>query len=174
MIANKYQIIKQIGSGNFGSIYQGENIITREPVAIKLESVHNGTKLLKNETKIYHYLHLHTDKKIIGIPKVKSFGLHDEYYYMILNLLGPSLQTIKEKKGIFSLPTILQIGIQLIKRLQYIHEKGLIHRDVKPDNFLLGLGDKKHVIYMIDFGFCKKYQKNEMNNKLIESNESNE
>ena len=151
-----------IGSGLFGTIYKGENINTGETVAIKVEPLNNSTKLLKNETKVYHYLNFNCNKKKdVGIPKVKWFGVDDENYYMVIELLGPSLQSIKEERESFSLKTIIELGIQLIRRVEFLHNLGLIHRDIKPDNFLLGLGLNKNTIYMIDFGFCKKYEQDD-------------
>jgi serine/threonine protein kinase len=76
---------------------------------------------------------------------------------MVINLLGESLQTTKNKKKIFSLMEVLQTGIQILSLLECIHNKGLIHRDIKPDNFLYGLNKDIHNIYLIDFGFCKPY-----------------
>ena len=160
IISNKYKLIKQIGRGNFGKIYLGENLITGEEVAIKEEPLINGTNLLKNETKIYNYLNTFSKKsKEDGIPCVKWFGIDSEKtnYYMVMDLLGSSLQSLMDARGSFSLGTTLQIGIQLVKRLKFLHEHGLIHRDVKPDNFLIGSGKNSKTIYMIDFGFCKKY-----------------
>ena len=150
LINNKYKLLQQIGSGTFGSIFKAENIRTRELVAIKVESIKNETKLLKNESIIYQYL-----KNITGIPNVKWFGKDDHNYYMVINLLGQSLQSVIDNKGNFSLKLTLQIGIKTIFLLKSIHDRGLIHRDIKPDNFLLGLNDNN--IYIIDFGFCKTY-----------------
>jgi casein kinase I family protein HRR25 len=152
IINNKYRIIEQIGTGSFGLIFKGENIRTKEAVAIKVEPIQNETKLLKNETIIYQYLQNKT-----GMPKVKWFGKDETNYYMVINLLGESLQILKDRKEIFSLTLTLQIGIQIIHLLQTIHEMGLVHRDIKPDNFLLGLEEKKNQIYIIDFGFCKTF-----------------
>jgi len=162
IIGNKYKLLNLIGSGLFGTIYKGENINTGETVAIKVEPLNNSTKLLKNETKVYHYLNFNCNKKKdVGIPKVKWFGVDDENYYMVIELLGPSLQSIKEERESFSLKTIIELGIQLIRRVEFLHNLGLIHRDIKPDNFLLGLGLNKNTIYMIDFGFCKKYEQDD-------------
>jgi serine/threonine protein kinase len=91
-----------------------------------------------------------------GIPSVKWFGKDDENYYMVINLLGKSLQHIKDTIGCFTLNDVLKIGIYLINLIKNIHEKGLVHRDIKPDNFLFGLDDTSK-IYIIDFGFCKSY-----------------
>jgi len=160
IINNKYKIIEKIGEGCFGSIYKGKNIRTNEEVAIKIESIDNDIKLLKNESIIYQYL-LNTS----GIPSIKWYGRDEENYYMVINLLGKSLQEIKNKHKLFSLKTTLQIGIKLIILLRTIHEKGLIHRDVKPDNFLFGLNDFNR-IFIIDFGFCKSFINHETNKHI--------
>ena len=152
IINNKYKILEKIGEGAFGSIYKGQNIRTQELVAIKVEPITNETKLLKNESIIYQYLN-----NIPGIPSVKWFGKDHENYYMVINLLGESLQTIKNKRNCFSLTLVLQIGIHIVELLKTIHEKGLVHRDIKPDNFLVGLNGDNKRIFIIDFGFCKSY-----------------
>jgi len=155
IIANKYKIIERVGSGAFSEIYKGENIRTKELVAIKVEPLNNGTKMLKHETKIYQYL-----CDTIHIPLLKWFGHDDINYYMVLTLLGDSLVTIKNNNKGLILKSIIHISIQIINLLKGLHEKGLIHRDVKPDNFLFGLDSSNaSPIYLIDFGFTKKYRK---------------
>jgi serine/threonine protein kinase len=150
IINNKYKIIEKLGAGCFGEIYKGENIRTHEYVAIKVESIENNLKLLKNESVVYQYL-----VGTPGVPNVKWFGKDAVNYYMVLNLLGDSLQTLLNSKKTFSLKLVLQVGLQIIYILQSIHDKGLVHRDIKPDNFLLG---NKKQIYIIDFGFCKSIE----------------
>jgi serine/threonine protein kinase len=156
IINKKYKLINKIGEGSFGSIYKAENIRTREFVAIKIESIESTCSLLKNESNMYQYL-LNTN----GIPQVKWYGKDEQNYYMVINLLGKSLEEIKNEKQKFSLSLTLQIGIQLLNLIKNIHNKGLIHRDIKPENFLLGLNDKKKQFYLIDFGFCKSYINND-------------
>jgi casein kinase I family protein HRR25 len=153
LINNKYNLLEQIGLGTFGSIFKAENVRTRELVAIKVESILSETKLLKNESIIYQYL-----KDIDGVPNIKWFGKDNYNYYMVINLLGPSLLSIRENKGNFSLKLTLEIGIKTILLLKIIHDRGLIHRDIKPDNFLLGINNNN--INIIDFGFCKTYVNN--------------
>ena len=151
LINNKYKIIEKLGAGCFGEIYKGENIRTQEKVAIKVEPITNNLKLLKNESIIYQYL-----VGTSGVPSVKWFGKDSENYYMVLKLLGKSLQSLLNTKKTFSLKLVLQIGLQIIFILKEIHDKELVHRDIKPDNFLLGNNDSnKKQIYIIDFGFCK-------------------
>jgi len=171
LIANKYKIIEKIGEGSFGTIYKGENIRNKDSVAIKIEKICDSYKLLKNEANIYQYL-----KDVPGVPNIKWFGKDEKHYYMVLPLLGDSLDILVKSCNSFSLELTKKIGIQLINIISSIHERGLIHRDIKPDNFLLGINDTN--IYLIDFGFCKTYIQNgdfgqhipmKKNNKLIGS-----
>lgn len=151
-INNKYKLIERIGAGNFGSIYKGHNIRTAENVAIKIEAIDANVKLLKNESVIYQYL-----KGCVGVPSVKWFGRDGANYYMVINLLGESLQSIKNRDGSLPLSIVLKIGIKLITLLETIHNKGLVHRDIKPENFLLGPNNDIEHIHIIDFGFCRSY-----------------
>lgn len=162
-INNKYLLLDKIGSGAFGSIYKGKNIRTNKEVAIKIESIKNETNLLKNESNIYQYL-INTP----GIPAVKWFGKDADNYYMVIDLLGNSLQLIKDKKRTFNLKLVLQIGIQIINLLKTIHDKGLVHRDIKPENFLFGISSTQ--LYLIDFGFCKSYMNNDVHNEIKHTN----
>ena len=76
-----------------------------------------------------------------------------------MELLGKSLEDIfqsQQKK--FTLKTVCMIGIQMLDRLEFIHSKNIIHRDIKPDNFVLGLDNKSHIIYILDFGLSKKFR----------------
>ena len=154
MINNKYTLIHKIGEGSFGAIYKAQNCRTREEVAIKIEPIEKGANLLKNESIIYQYL-LGT----AGIPQVKWYGKDEKNYYMVIPLLGKSLEQLLREKNNFSLKLVLQIGIQLLQLLQSIHDKGLVHRDIKPDNFLLSVNSKQ--LFLIDFGLCKAYNSGE-------------
>jgi len=159
-INNKYIILDKIGSGSFGSIYKGQNIRTKECVAIKIECAKHDLKLLKNESKIYQYLN-----GCEGIPHVKWFGKDDNNYYMVINLLGSSLQDLMNKNKQLNPILVFKLGIKILCILKTIHEKGLVHRDIKPDNFLFGL-KQVNQIYLIDFGFCKSYMENGEHNKI--------
>ena len=149
----KYNLEEQIGEGSFGKIFLGSHKRTGEKVAIKIEPYSKEIKTLKYETQISQAL---TEVTEPGFLKVKWFGLYQENYYMVLPLLGKSL---KELKGLFSLDFTIEIGKKIIRLLQILHERGFIHRDVKPDNFLFDISGK--ILHIIDFGICKQYTKEE-------------
>ena len=154
IIGNKYELLEMIGQGNFGKIYKGTNIRTKEEVAIKIEPIQSEMNSLKHETKIYQYLNV-----ISGIPSLKWYGTDLNHRYMVITLLGNNLSTLLQKHSFFSLQVTLQIGIQVLNIIEKIHEMGLIHRDIKPDNFLFGINENKEQLYLIDFGMCKRYTK---------------
>jgi serine/threonine protein kinase len=150
---------QKIGSGSFGDIYLGMDLTTNEEVAVKLEHVKSRHPQLAYEYKLYRIFASSKSVTTGGIPNVRWFGREGEYNVMVMDLLGPSLEDLFaycDRK--FSLKTVLMIADQLIARIEYIHAKNYLHRDIKPDNFLVGLGKKQHIVHIIDFGLAKKYR----------------
>ena len=151
IIFGKYKVNKVIGTGSFGSIFQGKNIINKELVAIKTEADKKQIKLLESEAYFLFYL------KNFGIPEVKSFGIYKNYKVLVETLLGDDLVKLFNKHKKMNMKDFCMIFIQLIDRLEYIHSKYIIHRDIKPENIMFDLETKK-IIYLIDFGLAKKYR----------------
>jgi len=153
-IGGKYRLGRKIGSGSFGDIYLGVNIATNEEVGIKMESLRTRHPQLLYESRVYKLLQGGS-----GIPTVRWFGTEGDYSIMVMDLLGPSLEDLFNFCGRkFSLKTVLMLSDQLISRIEYVHSKSFLHRDIKPDNFLMGLGRRANQVYIIDFGLGKKYR----------------
>ena len=75
-----------------------------------------------------------------GIPKIHFFGPCGNWNGLVMDLLGPCLQKMLEKcDGSFSLKTTVQIMVQMVCLMEFVHSKGILYRDTKPENFLLGL-----------------------------------
>ncbi|XP_013600224.1 PREDICTED: casein kinase I isoform X1 [Brassica oleracea var. oleracea] len=154
VIGGKFKLGRKIGSGSFGELYLGVNVQTGEEVAVKLESVKTKHPQLHYESKLYMLLQGGS-----GIPNIKWYGVDGEYNVMVIDLLGPSLEDLFNYcNRKLSLKTVLMLADQLINRVEYMHTRGFLHRDIKPDNFLMGLGRKANQVYIIDFGLGKKYR----------------
>ena len=150
IIFKKYKLIKILGTGSFGCVFQGKNLNDQTDIAIKVERKNSKSHLLEIESNFLHIL------KGYGIPDIKSYGFSRKYYVLVEELLGPNLLQLKNMKQ-FTIKDISMIGIQLMDRMEFIHSKYLIHRDIKPENFTIGYHNKT-TIYVIDFGISRKYK----------------
>ena len=120
--------------------------------ALKFEDRINGQNLLENEATIMSYL------KGPNIPQTISFGYSGNYNILVMQLLGKSLEDLFEEYKQFSIKTVCQLAIQMLNVLEYIHNKHIIHRDIKPDNFVMGADNLSYNLYLLDFGLAKKYR----------------
>ena len=147
---SKYKAIKKLGEGSFGKVYKAE--YKGEYYALKFENHNEGQNLLEAEATIMSYL------KGPNIPLIKSFGFAGDYNILVMQLLGKSLEDIFNKLEKFSVKTTAMLGYQMLNALQYIHDRHIIHRDIKPDNYVMGINDKNAILYLLDFGLAKKYR----------------
>ncbi|XP_059102103.1 casein kinase I [Peromyscus eremicus] len=136
IVGGKYKLVRKIGSGSFGDIYLAINITNGEEVAVKLESQKARHPQLLYESKLYKIL-----QGGVGIPHIRWYGQEKDYNVLVMDLLGPSLEDLFNFcSRRFTMKTVLMLADQMISRIEYVHTKNFIHRDIKPDNFLMGIG----------------------------------
>ncbi len=153
VLSDNYVILEKIGSGSFGEVFLAQHK-DGGFVAAKVEEKARLPRIL-NEYKIYRYLDSRGFK--VGLPKIYDFYQTPDYNIMFMQLLGPSLEDLFNKFGRkFKLPTILHLATQLVTLLEVLHTSHFIHRDIKPNNFLIGR-ENSDQLYIMDFGLSKKY-----------------
>lgn len=123
---------------------------------MKLESQKARHPQLLYESKLYKIL-----QGGVGIPHIRWYGQEKDYNVLVMDLLGPSLEDLFNFcSRRFTMKTVLMLADQMISRIEYVHTKNFIHRDIKPDNFLMGIGRHCNKLFLIDFGLAKKYRDN--------------
>ena len=147
------KIMKPIASGSFGKVYRAWKRDIGEIVAVKVERRNASWSVIGYEAKL-----LKTFSGNIGFPKFYSYEKRKDWKYVVMEWLGPSLDWLHFKNLVFSLKTTLLIAEQVLTRIQLMHYKGFINRDIKPDNLVVGVGKTYKTIYMVDFGLSKRFQ----------------
>jgi calcium-dependent protein kinase len=181
IICDNYVMLMEMGKGAFGQIFLTYNIQDQEEVATKKEvkkAGKNSAPQLRMEFIIYKaLLHIVTpaqnefqvdftgkarvaQEEVQGVPKFYGYGECAEYHYLIMQLLGPNLVELFNFCGNrkFTVSTVCMVAIQMLNRIEYFHKNHYVHRDIKPENFVIGSGEKSNIIYLIDFGLCKRYK----------------
>ena len=157
-LADKYKFINKMGSGSFGEIYLAQDKYNKKEYAAKIETK-NSKSRLPDEHEIYKKLKKRGIK--CGIPKIINFIETPKQNILIMQLLGKDLDDLqKTNGGKFDLGTVLKIGIEAITLLENLHKAGIIHRDIKPNNFMSGKGDDARTLYIMDFGLSKQFTTN--------------
>lgn len=157
-IADKYKFINKIASGSFGEVYLAQDKSTKKTYAAKIETKSTKSRL-SDEHKIYKKLKERGFKK--GIPKIINFIETQKQNILIMQLLGKDLDELhKQYNNKFDIGTVLKLGIEIINLLENLHKAGYIHRDIKPNNFLVGYEEDNNNLYIMDFGLSKQFINN--------------
>ena len=153
VIFHKYLPIKTIGKSAYAAVFLGKSLKDKKYVAIKIQDKNANLSEIEKEA---YYLYL---LKGFGIPKLLSFGISGKYKILVETLLGKTIDVLlaKNKNQKSKMKDICMIAIQILDRIEYIHNKNIIHQDIKPENFLVGNPDDS-IIYAIDYGMSKKYR----------------
>lgn len=163
LIDDKFKLTTHIKSGGYGAVYSGYSILDHTPIAAKLESMDESSKL-KNEYEL-----MLKAQTIAGIPKVYcrneySDSIYGRYHVMVMEKLGKSVKSLisDEASGLPEaqrVKNLLVFAVQALQRLEALHDLGILHNDIKPGNFLLGTESKNQTVYLIDFGIASLYER---------------
>ena len=153
-VGGKYMLGRKLGSGSFGDIYLAVHEQSGKEFAVKMESARCKHPQLLYEAKLLRHLQGGS-----GIANVYYADVEGDFNVMVMDLLGPSLEDLFNYcNRKLSLKTVLNLADQMLERVEFLHSKNFIHRDIKPDNFLIGSGKRNRTLYMIDFGLAKRYR----------------
>ncbi|KAI8878410.1 kinase-like protein [Backusella circina FSU 941] len=151
-----YKVGKKLGEGSFGVLYEGLNLLNNQSVAIKFEPRKSDAPQLRDEYRTYKVL-----AGLPGVPSAYYFGQEGLHNILVIDLLGPSLEDLFDIcNRRFSVKSVAMLAKQMINRVESVHERNLIYRDIKPDNFLVGRPGTKYanMVFMIDYGMAKLYR----------------
>ncbi|TKR75907.1 hypothetical protein L596_017131 [Steinernema carpocapsae] len=155
VVGKHWKVCSRLGSGGCGTVFLVEDINTRSKAALKAES-HNipGGSVLKLEVQVLRRLE---GRK--HVPQLLRAGKKEAYSYMVMTLLGDNIEKLfRLCHKQFSISTQVRLGIHILFALKQLHEVGFLHRDVKPANLALGIGEHdSRVVYLLDFGFAREF-----------------
>ncbi|XP_042193929.1 tau-tubulin kinase 2 isoform X2 [Callorhinchus milii] len=155
LVKERWKVLKKIGGGGFGEIYEALDPLIRENVALKVESAQQPKQVLKMEVAVL--------KKLQGRDHVCRFigcGRNDRFNYVVMQLQGRNLADLRrsQSRGTFSISTTLRLGKQILEAIESIHTVGFLHRDIKPSNFAMGrLPNTCRKCFMLDFGLARQF-----------------
>lgn len=156
LLDGKWKFLQKLGTGNFGEVYEAVNVYSGGKVAVKIASAEQSKTLLGIEYEFYKYLN--QSGRVRFVPYCNFYGLCGRGTALVMDLLGRSLQQMKDDNGgTLPLATVFSIGVKVIKCLEGLHETGVLHRDIKPDNILSGISNKS-ALYLVDFGLAGSYR----------------
>ncbi|XP_043373479.1 tau-tubulin kinase 2 isoform X6 [Dermochelys coriacea] len=176
LVKERWKVLRKIGGGGFGEIYDALDLLTRENVALKVESAQQPKQVLKMEVAVLKKLQGLNEMEFRKVPEtwinssllagkdhVCRFigcGRNDRFNYVVMQLQGRNLADLRrsQSRGTFTISTTLRLGKQILESIESIHSVGFLHRDIKPSNFAMGrFPSTCRKCYMLDFGLARQF-----------------
>ncbi|KAI8805046.1 kinase-like domain-containing protein [Cladochytrium replicatum] len=159
VVCQKWAVQEKLGGGSFGDVFGALDVVTGETVAIKREPSDRVPAYLYHEVNMYRHV-----TGAVGFPYIHYYGQEGNFNALVMERLGPSLKQLSQQSTTGRLPlrTVAYLVTQMVRRIEYVHSRNIVFRDVKPDQFCVG----KHsddirlhpTIYLIDFGLADFYR----------------
>jgi serine/threonine protein kinase len=165
LLFNRFRIITKLGQGSFGQIFKGIDTSNNRLVALKLETSKGSSHgQLKTESKIYQAMDGVPINENVRWPKLHSFKADNHgCSILVMDLLGPNIDSLLQRADHkrFAPETVAYFAEKMIDLVERFHANGFVHRDLKPQNFVIELCEKKYPkypeVYLIDYGLAKSY-----------------
>lgn len=154
VLNGQWELLNKLGEGTFGVVYKARHVVSQSVAAVKIERIKNSKGSLRHEYTVYNALNGPNMEATSGFPKIKFFGQFGQYDALVMELLGANLKDlfIRNNRKL-SLKSVLNIGLQMTQRLEYMHRHGWIHCDIKPGNMMISLDPRRDsTLYLVDFG----------------------
>eukprot|EP00347_Sterkiella_histriomuscorum_P017626 403348619 len=152
---DRYRIICELGQGSFSKIFKAYDKVLKRDVALKMEKEDKAKRILEGEYELI--------KRLQGLPRIVEvyefvkFEKPSSQNFIVMALKGQNLGIFKKSTKNFKEGQAADILIQMLEAIQSVHQRGLIHRDIKPTNFVMGLKNEKNKVYLVDFGLAKEH-----------------
>ncbi|KAL0945789.1 hypothetical protein HGRIS_012077 [Hohenbuehelia grisea] len=153
-IRDTYQCTHLLGAGTFSYVWNAIQVQTTASIAIKFELIDPAVpSTIPYEAAIYAQL-----KGVQGVPRVRWTGQDMNANVLVMDKVGPNLESLRRFcRGRFGLKTVLMLGEQMLRTIEQVHERGIIIRDIKPDNFAPGFVEDHRCLFLFDMGLAKLY-----------------
>ncbi|KAI7870291.1 kinase-like domain-containing protein [Mucor mucedo] len=155
ILNGRFKKTSLLGKGSYGTIFKAFDFQTKQDVAIKQEKINSKVPQLRREKEFYEKIgNQH------GFLRMISFFEESGFRYLVFTLVGKDLFDQAEiHGGKLGLKSIVLIAKQLVDRIEYLHDKGILHLDLKPENIAIGANENdRNTVYLLDFGLSKYYR----------------
>lgn len=156
-IADRYEVISKVGAGGMSDVYKAKDHILGREVAVKIlksEFSEDATFVAKFRTEAQSAASLEHP----NIVNIYDVGSENGMYFIVMEYVeGITLKTYIEKKGQLNFKEAISIAIQVGRGIEAAHSKGIIHRDIKPQNIIISTEGK---VKVTDFGIARAASSN--------------